>query len=612
MAEQSPSSLVRTPSCFRRASCGRGSSKSDASSPLRLDSDPRDILATPGKSALSKNFSNLAYVTQSRYATRKACKSVDITTKPAASSRGGKRLRSTSAAAARKACLSGYLGDLPPELLEAVLRNCSPTELAALEATCSYFVKTGITESVARKKLKEIPRARGLRPEKRHRETDVLLLHFLNSQSQAAAQATAISFGAYHSVSLLVEGESRKCPKLSTDLDHSLYTFGRGFHGQLGQGNFETLSCPTRVGLSNGSSDGILPAVVMCGSNHSGSISRRGELFTWGLASSGELGHGGWTPIETNIPSQVLKLSKTRIVSITAGTNHTLAISEYGHLWTCGRGRHGQLGHGTFHDEGPLQCVKALMGCRIVSAAAGASHSLALASDGSLFSWGSGQYGQLGHKRMKQAAEAAQGIPVALPEPEKILELDPEGLRPPNRITAIAAGGQHSIALTVGGALLAFGRNRLGCLGLGDEVNRWVPTKVNLLCGMGSGASCRAVQVAAGMCHSIVLVQRNGCLDVRTTGGNCYGQLGHGDVRARSRFAVVAKLSDKQVISVSAGHEHSAAVNRDGKLFLWGRGELGQLGLGDLRSHWSPQLLRGFRVVHPDRTLRRNRARLSR
>jgi alpha-tubulin suppressor-like RCC1 family protein len=58
---------------------------------------------------------------------------------------------------------------------------------------------------------------------------------------------------------------------------------------------------------------------------------------------------------------------------------------------------------------------------------------------------------------------------------------------------------------------------------------------------------------------------------------------------------------------VSAGSDHSGAVDRNGRLFVWGRGELGQLGLGDFRSHWAPKVLNGFRVVHPDRTLRRNR-----
>jgi E3 ubiquitin-protein ligase HERC3 len=87
---------------------------------------------------------------------------------------------------------------------------------------------------------------------------------------------------------------------------------------------------------------------------------RRGELYTWGLASSGELGHGGWTPIEVSVPKMITSLMRTRVVSVCAGANHTLAISEAGQLWSCGRGRHGQLGHGHFHDEGLLTLVEAI------------------------------------------------------------------------------------------------------------------------------------------------------------------------------------------------------------------------------------------------------------
>lgn len=64
-----------------------------------------------------------------------------------------------------------------------------------------------------------------------------------------------------------------------------------------------------------------------------------------------------------------------------------MAIGEDGSVWTCGKGRHGQLGHGNFHDEGVLTCVEALRNIRIVSMAAGAAHSVALASDGTLYTW---------------------------------------------------------------------------------------------------------------------------------------------------------------------------------------------------------------------------------
>ena len=211
------------------------------------------------------------------------------------------------------------------------------------------------------------------------------LLNFVTGQSNAAAQGTALALGTYHTVALL-------CRPDSPAPEYCMYAMGRGFHGQLGLECFDNQEEPqrvraaagacaaaacqgaarclaprrrlphpsppahpsrplqvgavdrdARVKLYQGTPDDIHLAVVSAGSSHSASISRRGELYTWGLASSGELGHGGWTPIEVSVPRMITSLQRTRIVSVACGANHTLAISESGQLWSCGRGRHGQV-----------------------------------------------------------------------------------------------------------------------------------------------------------------------------------------------------------------------------------------------------------------------------
>jgi hypothetical protein len=121
------------------------------------------------------------------------------------------------------------------QVLEAVLWELPAPDLATLRATCTYFVATGITENIARDKLMLVPRARELRPDETRGETYALALHFVSSQNRAAAQATALALGDYHGASLLVPGTSRVCPSTGASLEHGLYTFGRGFHGQLGQ-----------------------------------------------------------------------------------------------------------------------------------------------------------------------------------------------------------------------------------------------------------------------------------------------------------------------------------------------------------------------------------------
>ncbi|GIL46666.1 hypothetical protein Vafri_3601 [Volvox africanus] len=496
---------------------------------------------------------------------------------------------------------------LPDELVENILNLCTTHQLGMLETTCTYFRRTSFIDRIAKQRLKAVPRARGLKPNRKEGEHTLSLLHFVNSQSVAAAQATAVSCGAYHTAALLVPAEIADDPTAiaSRDCKHSLFTFGRGFHGQLGIGTHDSSSLPRLASLgfrvcpdNPDMEEETMPAVVACGSSHTASISRRGELFMWGLGSSGELGLGQWSPLELPVPRQCLV--QTRIVSIAAGAHHTLAIAETGALWSCGRGRHGQLGLGGAMDNPRLTRIPTLEGVRVVSASAGVTHSMALAADGSLFTWGDGRYGQLGHKTL-------QPVLSIVSQPRKIAELDPAPLSPDARVTAIAAGAYHSMALTVGGALLAFGRNDHGALGTGDCVDRWIPTRVDLNGeDPEDGRSRRAVQVSCGASHTLVLVLNNGRMEVRTTGANTWGQLGQGDRKERSQFSrTIVQMPG--VVAVQCGDEHSAAITCRGVLYMWGRGDSGQLGLGDEKAKWKPTALRAFKVVHPEKTLRRSK-----
>lgn len=119
-------------------------------------------------------------------------------------------------------------------------------------------------------------------------------------------------------------------------------------------------------------------------------------------------------------------------------------------------------------------------------------------------------------------------------------------------------------------------------------------------------------------------------MEVRGSGDNSYGQLGVGDRKDRNRFTTIKVFSSNsgstvlgggsksttttttttcpRIVCITAGDWHNAAVAADGSLYLWGRGDCGQLGHDDDKSRWQPKLLGGgYGVVHPDRTLRRNR-----
>lgn len=89
------------------------------------------------------------------------------------------------------------------------------------------------------------------------------------------------------------------------------------------------------------------------------------------------------------------------------------------------------------------------------------------------------------------------------------------------RVTAIASGPHHSVALTVGGGLLAFGRNHTGALGTGDTEHRWRPTDVVFAASSKAKVDNmvkRVVQVACGSEHTIALVSNGGVLQVYAAG----------------------------------------------------------------------------------------------
>lgn len=186
--------------------------------------------------------------------------------------------------------------------------------------------------------------------------------------------------------------------------------------------------------------------------------------------------------------------------------------------------------------------------------------------------------------RLLPSLQGPNPQPLSIPFPQAIQSLEPARLKPPARVTAIAAGGDHSMAVTVAGALLAFGSNKHGqarvlaaprvvwpapdalqpnCtvalkprphrslspasvallqLGTGDTLDRMIPTEVPLALESEGGQLVRAMQVHCGAQHTLALVQVQGHHQVRSVGGNSYGELGLGDRLERHRFHPIPAL----------------------------------------------------------------------
>lgn len=201
-------------------------------------------------------------------------------------------------------------------------------------------------------------------------------------------------------------------------------------------------------------------------------------------------------------------------------------------------------------------CATASFGqtAKVIAAAGGGGHSVILKDDGSVWTFGRNNHGQLG-----SGDTANRSIPVRV--------RDSGGFGYLTGITAIAAGENHTVALKNDGTVWAWGDNSHGQLGIGNTEDKTTPVRVSGLAGLTVTA------VAAGGNHTLALIS-NGT--VWAWGDNSHGQLGDNTVTDRSTPVMVNGLAN--VTAVAAGEKHSAALINGGTMRTWGANNYGQLG----------------------------------
>ena len=189
--------------------------------------------------------------------------------------------------------------------------------------------------------------------------------------------------------------------------------------------------------------------------------------------------------------------------------------------------------------------------------AGGRVHAIALKSDGTVWAWGYNAYGQLGDGTTAWSR----------PTPVQVSGL--------SGVTAIAAGGYHTIALKSDGTVWTWGANGNGQLGDGTTTERKTPVQVS---GLSS-----VTAIAAGSSHTIALKSDG---TVWTWGANGSGQLGDGTNTERTTPVQVSGLSG--VTAISGGESHTITLKSDGTVWTWGANASGQLGDGTYTSRTTP------------------------
>ncbi|MCC3153644.1 hypothetical protein Q3A66_12515 [Hymenobacter sp. BT770] len=299
--------------------------------------------------------------------------------------------------------------------------------------------------------------------------------------------------------------------------------------------------------------------------NHSAIIRPDGSLWTSGINLEGQLGNGTTTCSTTPVRVKT-EDPNTHWAQVAAGTSHTLALTTDGRLYTWGGNSKGQLGDGTTKQHLTPVAVKLPEEAAHATwkqVAAGTSHSLALTTDGHLYAWGNNTNGQLG-----QGTSLDYAHPVEVPLPESARN---------TTWAQVAAGNDHTLALTADGRLFAWGNNQFGQLGDGSYATSREPEAVGQTQKL---AALRWANVAAGRFHTLA-VTRDGKL--YSWGSNRFGQLGEEDDTRRNLPTLMlmpGSLANAVWTQVAAGDAHSLALSADGRLVAWGNNCAGQLGDG--------------------------------
>ncbi|XP_051559166.1 probable E3 ubiquitin-protein ligase HERC4 [Myxocyprinus asiaticus] len=211
--------------------------------------------------------------------------------------------------------------------------------------------------------------------------------------------------------------------------DGQLLVWGENSHGQLGLGKEErsTLSPQPLKSLC-----GIPLAQISAGGDHSFALSLSGVVFGWGKNNAGQLGLGDITNKYT--PTCVKSLNQKKTVFISCGEEHTAILTKGGFVFTCGSGRFGQLGHNSLRDEYHPRLIAELMGSKVSQIACGQHHTLALSElFNVIYSFGCGEQGQLGNaKTINQTVP----LPIHLPSDHN----------PALKVKRVVAGGNISFA----------------------------------------------------------------------------------------------------------------------------------------------------------------------
>lgn len=318
-----------------------------------------------------------------------------------------------------------------------------------------------------------------------------------------------------------------------------LYTFGHNAAGQLGTGNYDYQTLPYHLES--------LPPISQAagGGYHSLAVTDDGHVYSWGSSEYGQVGDGSQGTFY-NTPQLISGIED--VIQVDAGRYFSAALKSDGTVWTWGRNDSGNLGHGNYDAATvPTQVMELT---DIVSIECGSWSLFAIDSDGTVYCFGDNNFSALG---------LGSDFPTTYNTPQTMNITD---------VIKIEAGYWHAIALKSDGTVWAWGTDAFGQLGQGQSGFGNIPIQVSSLTNI--------VDIAAGNGFCLAMDSEG---TLFTWGDNIYGQLGNGTTGSFSNVPTILN-GVSEVVEIACGDHHLLCLAENGELLGCGKNDGGQLGIG--------------------------------
>ena len=369
--------------------------------------------------------------------------------------------------------------------------------------------------------------------------------------------------------------------------DGTVWTWGINFGGKLGVGLDSVTLVRTNVPIEvhGPGNSSFLNSItnIMGGEVHNVAVKSDGTVWAWGQNAFGQLGDGTTNDESAPVPVGLGCVPPLGSVTKLGGRTYwNLAVKSDGTVWAWGMNQGGQLGNGATistldpnQNTVPVQVTNSQTGGVIhnpIQVSCGYTYGVALATNGTVWTWGTGSHGELGNGTTGFSYSPVQVV----------------GL---TNITGISSGWKHTLARRADGTVWGWGQNTHGELGDGTALNRSSPVQALNLTNI--------ISVSGGDYHSSAL-SADGY--VWKWGQNDVGELGNGTTNAIANANPVPAriLVDKSgagfsnIVMTAARDYHNLAVKADGSVWMWGANDQGQCGDGATNDDWRPTPVAGL------------------